>query len=35
VIFLWIGFWLSCHHFCKVTDFSEPIKPCWESKRTC
>ncbi len=21
--------------FCKVSDFSEPIEPCWESNRTC
>jgi hypothetical protein len=26
--FLWIGFWLSRHHFCKVSDFSETIEPC-------
>jgi hypothetical protein len=22
-------------NFCKVSDFSEPIEPCWESNRTC
>jgi hypothetical protein len=21
--------------FCKLSDFSEPIEPCWESNRTC
>ncbi len=36
IFFLWIsGSGCPATNFCKVSDFSEPIEPCWESNRTC
>ncbi len=33
--FCWSGSGCTAANFWKLSNFSEPIKPCWESNRTC